>query len=85
MGAIYYNRGTEWLISQARNISKRSDIWPLIRLVMAVMYGRGKSQWPISSVFIRTLINEKPSNISDTMKNVATICRLVSYEEIITD
>ena len=85
MGKIYYNGLTESLIVLSRNISVKADLWPLIRFGMAVMYNRGKSIWPIASVFIRTLVNDKPESVQITMERVARVCRLEKYTEIVPD
>jgi len=85
LGAIYYNRLTDKFISWARDVSVTTDLWPLVRFMMSVMYNRGKSQWPIASVFIRVLVNNKPASVQDTMDRVAKICRLVKYEETVPD
>ena len=85
LGAIYYNRFTDALISKIRDIAVDRDLWPLLRMGMVLLYGKGKSQWPISSAFIRTLINEKPHSVQDTMARVAGRCGLTRYSEIIPD
>lgn len=85
LGAIYYNRYTDALITKIRDIAEKRNLWPLIRFGMVFLYGRGKSQWPISSAFIRTLINEKPKSVQSTMTRVARRCGLKKYPEIIPD
>jgi len=85
VGALYYNRITDHSISWARNIAKQNDLWPLIRFAMTVLYRRGRSQWPISSVFIRVLVDEKPASVQATIERVAQICKLKRYEEIVPD
>ncbi len=85
LGAIYYNRHTERLISWASRIASKRDTWPLIRMGISTIYNRGKSQWPISSAYIRILIGEKPGSVQDTIARVAQRCRLQHYQEIIPD
>lgn len=85
LGAVYYNKLTDRLISWASGVAARHDLWPLIRLGISTLYSRGRSQWPISSAFIRILVSEKPSSVQDTVARVARRCRLRRYEEIIAD
>jgi hypothetical protein len=85
VGAIYYSRFVERMITLARDYAARKDIWPFIRLAMGTLYGSGRSQWPISSAFIRILIREKPTSVQATMKRVAARCGLESFDEIIPD
>ncbi len=85
LGAIYYNRHSDRLITWGRDFAARHDLWPLIRIGMRLMYGRGKSQWRISSAFIRTLIREKPLSVQDTVARIAEGCGLKRYPEIIPD
>jgi hypothetical protein len=85
LGAIYYNRHTDSLISWASRFAESHDLWPIIRLGIGSLYIRGKGQWPIAAAFIRTLISCKPSNIQDTMAGVARHCGLKKYQEIIPE
>jgi hypothetical protein len=85
VGVIYYGRFTDRMITYARDVAKKRDLWPLIRLAMSTLYNRGHNQWPISSAFIRTLIRRKPKSVQETMERVASHCRLKKYPEIIPD
>ncbi|MCK4719150.1 hypothetical protein KAU08_00750, partial [bacterium] len=85
LGWIYYNKSTDRLIDWVRDLAATYDFWPLMKFGISVLYGRGKSQWPIAGTFIRKLINEKPSSVQNTMASVAKHCRLEKYEEIIPD
>ena len=85
MGAIYYNKHTDRLITLARDLAAKHDMWPLIRLGISTLYYRGRSQWPIASAFIRVLVRERPRSVQDTMARVAAHCRLPRYHEIIPE
>lgn len=84
-GAIYYNRMTDQLIKFGRDFASSINTWPLVRLGISTIYNKGNGQWPIASAFIRTLINRKPADVSETMEYVASHIGLNSYEEIIPD
>jgi len=85
VGALYYNRHTDRLIAWARDMAARYDTWPLMRLGIATVYNRGKSQWPIASSFIRTMISQRPSSVQDTVARVVKHCGLKRYHEIIPE
>lgn len=85
LGAIYYNKHTDRLITRARDFAAAHNMWPLIRLGMSTLYYRGRSQWPIASAFIRILVRERPRSVQDTMARVAAHCRLPRYHEVIPD
>jgi hypothetical protein len=85
LGAVYYNSQTDRMISWASRYAESHDLWWVIRLGIAALYKRGKGQWPIAGAFIRTLISRKPSNVRDTMAQVARQCGLKKYQEIIPD
>jgi hypothetical protein len=85
LGVVYYNRNTDRLISWAANVAERRNLWPLMRLGMATLYGRGCSQWPISGAFIRVLIGRKPADVRETMDIVARHCGLRKYREVVAD
>jgi hypothetical protein len=85
LGAIYYNRITDWLITGLRDYASEHDIWPFIYCGMNILYGRGQSQWPVFGAFIKILIKKHPSSVQETMALAAHHCGLKPYEEIIPD
>ncbi len=73
------------LVTFARDFANRHDTWPWIRLGMATVYGRGRGQWPMVSVFLRTLVNRHPENIQKTTELVANMRNMPWYEEVTPD
>jgi len=85
MGTLYYNRMTDRIIAWLRDFARTRNMWPLIRLGMGTVYNRGRTQWPIASTFIRTMINRRTGSVEETMGHVARHCRLKKYREIVPD
>jgi glycosyltransferase involved in cell wall biosynthesis len=85
LGAIYYSTGADRLISWSAGYAEKHDLWPLIRLAMGMLYSRGRSQWPVSSAFIRTLIGRRPRSVQETVAMVAKSCGLEKYPEVVGD